>query len=99
LTEICQKAAKAAVRESIEAEAKQKAFMKSQEEQGKTVIKPEVDPVPELTRHHFDEAFSNARKSVTSTDIQKFREFALKYNPNFSGVIEGQYVGNKDGPN
>lgn len=48
---------------------------------------PEVDPVPELTRYHFDEAFASARKSVTDTDLNKFKEFAQKYNPGYAGSV------------
>ena len=30
------------------------------------------DPVPEITRKHFEEALKTARKSVTATDLDKF---------------------------
>jgi len=30
------------------------------------------DPVPEISRKHFEEALKNARKSVTSIDLNKF---------------------------
>lgn len=69
--------------------------MKAQEEQGKVAIKPEVDAVSELTRKHFEEAFSTARKSVTEADLLKFKEFAQKYttglsqNPNGSAGVPG----------
>lgn len=33
------------------------------------------DPVPELSRKHFEEALRHARKSVTNTDIGKFELF------------------------
>ena len=31
-----------------------------------------LDPVPEITRKHFEEALRNARRSVTATDLEKF---------------------------
>ena len=30
------------------------------------------DPVPEITRKHFEEALRTARKSVTNIDLEKF---------------------------
>lgn len=70
LTEICQRAAKAAVRDSIEAEAKMKAAMQLNPNQAQNLAK--FDPVPEISRKHFEEALRSARKSVTNTDLNKF---------------------------
>lgn len=70
LTEICQRATKLAIRESIE---------KSIERAGKmeTDAAPtEEDPVPELRRDHFVEAMKFARKSVSANDIRKYEMFA-----------------------
>lgn len=47
LTEICQKAAKSAVRDAIEAQARMKTLI---EKGGKA---QNFDPVPEITRKHF----------------------------------------------
>ena len=30
------------------------------------------DPVPEITRAHFEEAMANARRSVTEFDLNKY---------------------------
>ena len=30
------------------------------------------DPVPEITRKHFEQALRGARKSVTNMDLEKF---------------------------
>ena len=30
------------------------------------------DPVPEITRTHFEEAMANARRSVTEYDLNKY---------------------------
>ena len=36
----------------------------------------EVDPVPELTSAHFEEAMKYARRSVSDNDIRKYEMFA-----------------------
>jgi len=30
------------------------------------------DPVPEITRRHFEEALKHARRSVTNVDLEKY---------------------------
>lgn len=62
ISEICQRAAKLAIRESIEFEIKN----------------PDVrdDPVPSLTANHFKEAMKNSRKSVTQQELDGFEAFA-----------------------
>lgn len=41
------------------------------------------DPVPEITRKHFEEALRSARKSVTAIDLNKFEQFKKKFDPSF----------------
>ena len=41
------------------------------------------DPVPEITRKHFEEALRTARKSVTAVDLDKFEQFRRKFDPIF----------------
>jgi transitional endoplasmic reticulum ATPase len=74
LTEICQRACKMAIRESIEAEIRKEkeriqnpAAMEMEEEE---------DPVPEVTKRHFEEAMKFARRSVTDNDIRRYEMFA-----------------------
>ncbi|KDE09634.1 transitional endoplasmic reticulum ATPase [Microbotryum lychnidis-dioicae p1A1 Lamole] len=89
LTEICQRAAKLAIRASIEAdmkadrERKAKAATMSEEEQAAAAeadatmdVAEEDDPVPEITRAHFEEAMSFARRSVNDQDIRRYELFA-----------------------
>ncbi|CAG0914015.1 unnamed protein product [Notodromas monacha] len=74
LTEICQRACKLAIRESIEAEIrKEKERM-----QNPSAMEMEVedDPVPEVTKHYFEEAMKFARRSVTDNDIRRYEMFA-----------------------
>ena len=84
LTEICQRAAKAAIRESIQADAKIKA-MKELNPNYQTT----ADPVPEINRKHFEEALRNARKSITSSDLQRFETFKRKFDPNLGSGTAG----------
>lgn len=83
LTEISQKAAKAAVRDAIEAESRMKALI---EKGGKA---QHFDPVPEITRKHFEEALRTARRSVTSMDLEKFEQFRRKFDPSFAKQTGG----------
>lgn len=36
----------------------------------------EVDPVPEITKAHFEEAMKFARRSVSDADIRKYQSFS-----------------------
>lgn len=66
------------MRESIKAEARIKA-MKDMNPN----YKVEQDPVPEITRRHFEEALKNSRRSVTGTDLDRFENFRKKFDPSF----------------
>jgi len=35
-----------------------------------------ADPVPEITKAHFEEAMKHARRSVTDADIRKYQTFS-----------------------
>ncbi|KAL1121965.1 hypothetical protein AAG570_003373 [Ranatra chinensis] len=70
LTEVCQRACKLAIRQSIDAE-KRRAI-----EDPSMDVDAEEDLVPEITREHFEEAMRSARRSVTDNDIRKYEMFA-----------------------
>jgi O-acetylhomoserine/O-acetylserine sulfhydrylase-like pyridoxal-dependent enzyme len=36
------------------------------------------DPVPELTKRHFEEAMANARRSVSDVEIRRYEAFAQR---------------------
>lgn len=84
LTEICQRAAKLAIRQSIEADMQKfrerKELERKAEEAGETLPEEmeaeEEDPVPEITRAHFEEAMQYARRSVSDQDIRRYELFA-----------------------
>jgi transitional endoplasmic reticulum ATPase len=76
LTEICQRCCKLAIRESIEKEIQKERARKEAEERGETVMEDDNDPVPVITRGHFEEAMKFARRSVSDNDIRKYEMFA-----------------------
>lgn len=89
LTEICQRACKLAIRESIE-----KAIANSD------AMSDDTDPVPEITRAHFQESMASARRSVSDNDIRKYDMFSQNLQqargalnnfqfPNAAGATEG----------
>ncbi|KAM6490730.1 P-loop containing nucleoside triphosphate hydrolase protein [Amanita muscaria] len=81
LTEICQRAAKIAIRESIEADNRLRERKENQaaaggrEEMEKDV---EEDLVPNITRAHFEEAMKYARRSVSDEAIKHYEKFSQK---------------------
>lgn len=75
ITEICQRAAKNAIRESINADAERKKRIEAGEFSEDS---PFVDPVPFIRRDHFEEAMSRARRSVSDKDIRQYEEFRAK---------------------
>lgn len=63
--------------QSIEAEARMNALI------AKGGKAQNFDPVPEITRKHFEEALRGARRSVTQMDLEKFEQFRRKFDPSF----------------
>ncbi len=45
------------------------------------------DPVPVITRTHFEEAMGNARRSVTEYDLNKFEQFRQKFDPAYAAKV------------
>jgi transitional endoplasmic reticulum ATPase len=85
MTELCQRATKAAIREAIAAEDERKKLMAGNEDQ----MMEMDDPVPVITRQHFEEAMANARKSVTEYDLTKFEQFRQKFDPAYASKVGG----------
>jgi transitional endoplasmic reticulum ATPase len=71
ITEICQRACKLAIRESIEAQIK-----RAQQQGSDQMQTDENPPVAEVTRRHFAEAMKYARRSVSDADVRKYEMFA-----------------------
>jgi len=73
---ITQRACKLAIKESISTEIeRQKASEAAGEEAMDEDVEAE-DPVPMLTKAHFEEAMSSARRSVTDVEIRRYEAFA-----------------------
>ncbi|XP_067928334.1 transitional endoplasmic reticulum ATPase-like [Watersipora subatra] len=86
ITEICQRACKMAIRESIEQEIRRERE-RGAHPSADVDMDDEEDLVPEITRRHFEEAMKFARKSVTEADIRKYELFAqtLQQSRGFGG--------------
>jgi transitional endoplasmic reticulum ATPase len=72
---ITQRAVKLAIKEAISIEIERQ---KAREAAGGDVEMEEggEDPVPELTKAHFEEAMRSARRSVTDVEIRRYEAFA-----------------------
>ena len=72
ITEICQRAAKNAIRESVAAGVERSRAIAA----GEATAEDEYDdPVPFIRRDHFEEAMSRARRSVSDKDIRQYEQF------------------------
>ena len=77
ITEICQRAAKNAIRECIVAEIERRRRVDDGEmTQEEADALP--DPVPFITRLHFEDSMSKARRSVTPDIVAQYDEFSDK---------------------
>merc|ERR1719215_2190601 len=74
LTEICQRAAKLAIREEIEQEKERAANAEANPNAMETDEMPDL--VPEITKAHFEESMKFARRSVSDNDIRKYEMFS-----------------------
>lgn len=84
LTELGQRAAKSAIRDSIMADEEFKRQNAGKEDVDMSEM---VDPVPVISRKHFEEAFSMARCSVSQLDLQRFEEFRKKMDPGYASKM------------
>merc|ERR1711879_1049542 len=70
LAELCQRAAKAAIRDAIAADE-----LKGDDDD------MDVGGTNEIGRKHFEEAFAGARRSVANNDLAKYDQFRKKFDP------------------
>ncbi len=85
LAELCQRAAKAAIRDAIAAEELRKQAAAG----GDAAMEEEAVGKQEITRKHFEEAFAGARRSVSLTDLGKFDNFRAKFDPSYKTKAGG----------
>jgi transitional endoplasmic reticulum ATPase len=77
ITEICQRAAKNAIRDAITADIeRQKRVEAGELTQEEADALP--DPVPYITRSHFEASMSKARRSVTPDIVKVYNDFEQK---------------------
>ena len=71
---------------NLEAEMQKKALMKDGKGEDLELME---DPVPVLTKRHFEYGLANCRMSVSETDLNRYEEFKRKFDPNFSSSKTG----------
>jgi len=76
LTEVCQRAAKFAIRDNIEADIKRTRELADLGDEAEE--DDYVDPVPEILPKHFEAAMMGARRSVSDDDLRKYSGFAAR---------------------
>jgi len=87
ITEICQRAAKNAIRDSITAQIeRQKRVEAGELTQEEADALP--DPVPFITRAHFEASMGKARRSVGPEIIEQYDEFTKKIKQQWSSSTE-----------
>merc|ERR1711907_233514 len=77
LTEICQRAAKIAIRENIARYIERERLREELEGEDEDEDAYE-DPVPEIKAEHFELAMQDARRSVSDSDLMKYSSFATR---------------------
>ncbi len=82
---VTQRAVKLAIKQSIAIDIEKRKAREAQAGEGGEDVKMDVDdedgegdddPVPELTRAHFEEAMQAARRSVSDVEIRRYEAFA-----------------------
>lgn len=91
LTEICQRAAKLAIREDIMRNIEREQIRADAEAQGVMDEDGDVDDdlVPEIMPRHFEEAVRNARRSVSDRDLAQYSSFAQNLQQSRSQMTSG----------
>jgi len=90
LTEICQRAAKIAIRESIEKDIeREKALEELGGDADMDMEEDFEDPVPEIMSRHFELAMQDARRSVGDSDLVKYSQFAKNLHQQRSALGTG----------
>lgn len=94
ITEICQRAAKNAIREAVTADVERAKLIKAGELDENA---PFEDPVPCIRTDHFEEAMSRARRSVSDKDIRQYEEFKAKMTADSMAAGAGNFKFGEEG--
>lgn len=84
---ITQRAVKLAIKEAISADIERR---KAREAAGEDVAMEDDDvddPVPQLTKRHFEEAMASARRSVSDVEIRRYEAFAQSMKQSGPGAL------------
>lgn len=78
LSYIVQRAAKFAIKDSIEAQKRveQTEIKKEGETEGDVEMVEQEDPVPYITKSHFEEAMKTAKRSVSPAELRRYEAYA-----------------------
>ena len=87
ITELCQQATKSAIKESIECEEQRKQLVRDNPDL--EPMEELKDPVPALTRRHFETAVAVARRSVSAHDLERYEFFRKKFDPAYERMRAG----------
>ncbi|KTW27984.1 cell division control protein 48 [Pneumocystis carinii B80] len=80
LAGLTMRAAKLAIKESISYEIKRQESLKEKKDEIEDIEMD--DPVPEITRAHFEESMKYSRRSVLDSDLRRYEMFANQFNQN-----------------
>lgn len=73
---VTQRAVKLAIKQSISIDIERRKEREANGEEAMDEDLDEEDPVPELTKAHFEEAMQAARRSVSDVEIRRYEAFA-----------------------
>jgi transitional endoplasmic reticulum ATPase len=97
---ITQRAVKLAIKESIGIAIEKEKAREATGGEDTAMDEDEEDPVPELTKEHFEEAMRLARRSVTDTEIRRYEAFAQSMKNTAGGSASFRFPeGGVDGGN
>merc|ERR1719380_452291 len=88
LTEICQRAAKLAIRESISRDMERQCLAAENPDDEMADVE-EDDPVPYIGPRHFEKAVRASRKSVSEASLAKYASFAQTLQQQRSAIAGG----------
>jgi transitional endoplasmic reticulum ATPase len=91
LTEICQRAAKLAIREDIQKSFERERVREESKAEGLAMDADDVDDdmMPEIMPKHFEEAVRNARRSVSDRDLAQYSSFAQTLQQSRANITSG----------
>jgi transitional endoplasmic reticulum ATPase len=84
---ITQRAVKLAIKESISLDIERRKKLEAEGADEDAMDEDVEDPVPRLTKAHFEEAMRSARRSVTDVEIRRYEAFAQSMKSSGGGAF------------